>query len=400
MNNNLFFLLAKPFIHHLNGAFLLILFFVLGYLFICCFWKDRLKKNRVFNKIIVVAAIIFGLYFRLSLAGFTLGNYDLFSYKIVAEIVSKGENVYAATKRYNYSPFWFMILSGFYKINTLFAEVSFRVIVRGFLSLVDLATLAVLYKISKLKKIFFPPVAVGFFLNPVSIIITGYHGQFENLTLLFILSGAYFYLRNKKSKLAGLLFLSAGIIKHIVFNQVLVFLNHFFKKKNKVIFAFALCAVIFLSAFIPFWPIGKRGIINNVFLYKSLTGGYGINYFLEKINPDFVSVYNKIFIFLLFIFAFKFKSRSLVKAVLVNSLFFLSFAPGMSDQYLILPIAVASLSGSLRFYLFTFIVSFYLFQSPAQLYLKQYSFISSNIVWLICLLWFIIEFFKPYENKS
>ncbi|PIS09363.1 hypothetical protein COT75_01655 [Candidatus Beckwithbacteria bacterium CG10_big_fil_rev_8_21_14_0_10_34_10] len=399
-SESLFYLLAKPFIYHLHGAFLVILVFFIGYFLLVFFYKDRLKKIRWLNLITILLVIILGLYCRLSLAGFTLGNYDLFSYEIVAKILSEGKNVYLYTHRYNYSPFWFTILFSLYKISLIFPKISFFFIVRAFLTLVDLVILLVLYKISKLKKIFFPPVAIGFFLNPISIIITGHHGQFENLSILFILLGVYFYLKNRKSKLPALLFLFGGIIKHIVFNQVLVFLNHIFKDKKKVVFSFGLSVLIFLGTFIPYWSLGRRGIIKNVFQYESLTGGYGISYFLEKINLDLVSVYSKIFILLFFSFAFIFKTKKLMRAVLINFLFFLTFTSGMSDQYLVLPLAIGALSYSWFFLGYTLIGSLYLFQSPVQLVLRQYNFVSSNIVWLLCLFWFIREVFQSYEKKN
>ncbi len=406
MNSDLFFTLAKPFVHHLNGAFLLILFLVLAYLFLCYFYQGKTKDKNILNLIIVWSAIILGLYFRLCLAGFTLGNYDMFSYEIVVKLMDQAKNVYLTTKRYNYSPIWFNILYLLYKFKSLFPLINFRFIIRAFLTLIDLSSLLVLYKISKLKKIFFPPVAVGFFLNPVSIILTGHHGQFENVTILLILSGIYFYLKAEKQKKKeiikwpALLFLAAGIVKHIVINQVLVFYNFIFQKKPKVIVAFGLSMVIFLATFIPYWPVGKSGIIRNVFLYQSLSGLYGFTFLLKKINPALVAVYSKFFICLLFYFALRFKTKKLSRMVLINMLFFLTFTSGLSDQYLILPIALACLNKSFLFLVYTLIVSFYLFQSPVQLVLRQYDFVSSHLVWLVCVLWFIVEFLKAHESKS
>lgn len=399
---SLFFLLAKPFIYHISGILLVVLMFNLIYLIICFFWRDKLKNKKILNTIIITGTVLLGFYLRVNLAYFTLGNYDVNSYEIVAKLISQGKNVYASTHRYNYSPFWFIILFVLYKINALFFSFPFRFIIGFFLSLIDLVSLFVLFKISKLKKIFFPKIAVGFFLNPINIIIASHHRQFENLAIFFLLLGIYVFLKNKKNKLSGILFLLAGTIKHIIFNQVLVFFNFCFKKRKKIFFYFGASVLFFLATFSPFWKEGKEGIIKNVFLYKSQEGGYGISYFLNLISlgSSLTKYYSYIFILSLFLFAFKFKTKSLIKAVLINNLFFLSFTSGMADQYLVLPLAAGSLANSYWFNIYTLFASFYLFQSPAQLGLKQYGFVSANIVWLVIFIWFIIEYFKSDEAKS
>lgn len=396
----LFFLLARPFIHHISGFLLVILIFNLAYTLIYFIKKDKLKNRKKLNRVIVIGAIILGCYLRISLAYFSSGNYDVNSYEVVVKLISQGKNVYAFTDRYNYSPLWFILLSVLNKINNLFPGLSLRFIVRLFLSLVDLASLLVLYKISRLKKIFFPLVVVGFFLNPISILITGHHGQFENLTILFILMGIYVFLKNKKSKLAGSLFILAGLTKHIVFNQVLAFFNFCFKQKKKVVIYFVISALIFLATFIPFWQQGREGIIDNVFLYKSLEGGYGLSYFLNLISSSFSQYYGYVFILLLFLFAFKFKAKNLIGNVLTNILFFLTFTSGMSDQYLVLPIAIGFLNKSIWLPVYILFASLYLFQSPAQLNLGRYSFVSANIVWLVVAICFVMEYFKTHEARS
>ena len=114
------------------------------------------------------------------------------SYEIVVGILNEGGNVYAKTTRYNYSPVWFMVLLALKQIQLAF-DVPFHFVVRTFLCCVDLLTFGVLLFIANIRKL--PPVrtAIFFYLSPVSFLMTGYHGQFENFAMLMVLIGILMY---------------------------------------------------------------------------------------------------------------------------------------------------------------------------------------------------------------
>src|SRR3990172_7804576 len=125
----------------------------------------------------VVVAVGIGL--RLSVM--TLGhNVDFDSFLIVARLMHLGSNVYANTARYNYGPIWFNLL---YIVDSIAYHISpnheliFRYTLVSFLSLVDAGIALILQRKVNLTT------AVVFMLNPISIIITGYHNQFDNLAV-------------------------------------------------------------------------------------------------------------------------------------------------------------------------------------------------------------------------
>jgi len=397
---NFLLTICRPFIFHISGTllFVLVVNFLTSFGFL--FFEKKIKRFKKLNIVISLLAVVIGFYLRFSLAYFSIGNNDINAYHYVVGVVSQGKNIYALSHRYNYSPFWFLILLALDKSNSLFFKLPFHFLIKSFFIIVDLASLFVLYKISKLKKLFFSQVAVGFFFNPISILITGHHGQFENVAIFFILLGVYFYLKKGFKKLGWFLFLIGGVIKHIVFNQVLAVLNFFYQKKKKVILLFVLSVIIFLATFIPFWKQGKEGIISHVFMYRSQEGKYGITFLLEKISflKQFSFYYRYLFIIFFFLFSFYYRGKNIIKTVLVNSLFFLAFTSGMADQYLILPLAFASLNRSAFLPIYTLFSSFYLFNSTAQLALEKYSFASNFLLWLVILFWFIKEYTKANEN--
>lgn len=117
-------------------------------------------------------ALIAGFALRLTLAIVTRPNFDLQSYGIVSAIVSNGGNVYAQTNRYNYSPLWSFVVTALAGSPTL---------IRMFLSIVDVGNALLIGKLYGTK------VGAFYALNPVSIFIVGYGGQFETLAALPVL---------------------------------------------------------------------------------------------------------------------------------------------------------------------------------------------------------------------
>ena len=123
---------------------------------------------------LAMVVLLVGLLLRLVLP-FRGFNYDIESWKIAADIMAHGGNVYGETGRYNYGPIWFHILHGLDVIpGTGFGEFfAFRYKVAAFLTCVDVAIFVILLRRFNVL------VAALFFLSPISIIITGLHSQME-----------------------------------------------------------------------------------------------------------------------------------------------------------------------------------------------------------------------------
>src|SRR6266542_167917 len=117
--------------------------------------------------------------------------YDHRSYELVAAIMERGGNVYAETYRYNYSPVWaFVLLGCSWVASWLGAPLAF--VVRALLTLVDVANAGLIARLAadghgSWRRRWVPAFGVAF-LNPASVILTGTHGQFENLAALPLLA--------------------------------------------------------------------------------------------------------------------------------------------------------------------------------------------------------------------
>jgi hypothetical protein len=293
---------------------------------------DKTKNNSKPNWLFFVV-VIAGIAARLLVA--TRGNnFDVDSYKVVADIVDRGGNVYAGTGRYNYGPIWFHVL---HALNLLAGhnETAFRYLVAGFLSLVDAGIFSVLWrKFGKLA-------ACWFFFNPISVIITGYHSQFDNLAVLLGLlavlqMGDEFDQPIGRRKLLGLLVLGLSLAtKHVLF----AFPFWLAVKQKGILQKLGVILIpvfIFALSFVPYWHEGKQGIIQNVFLFRS----YTTEFFYRMFLPLFVQYMlnsQTVWLFLLVIFAFIYRQKNTLEFLLLYTCVLVAVSPANMNEFLAIP---------------------------------------------------------------
>ena len=235
---------------------------------------------------LVVSAIILG--FAARLASAAVGdNYDMQSWWIVSEAVLRGEPVYSATHRYNYGPLWAYIIGALRGVASYLGSdtiTHLHLLLTALLSLVDLALAAILYRVAS------PWAGVVFFLNPISIAVTGYHIQFDNFAILLGLCAWAIFCRAstvRSTLLATILFGASLSLKHVFSLYIgwLPFITSVRSLRARTTFAVgAVC--VFLASFSPWFaePAAWSGIKLNVFGYVS-TEGHSLTSFLSSIVP-------------------------------------------------------------------------------------------------------------------
>jgi hypothetical protein len=354
-------------------------------------WNNRRTPVSKIRVVITVALIILaGTIIRLVLAAAAFGNFDMDSYEIVVGIAHRGVNVYAETERYNYSPVWLMILIAFKQIQIAMPVVHFHFIVKSFLCCVDLLTLGVLLFIANIRKL--PPVrtAILFYLSPVSFLVTGYHGQFENFAVLLVLTGILMYLGFAARPVLRVvllwLFATAGmIVKHNVFYELVICLNYSIKRYWIKVSLFVTSVSIFLLLFVPYWKTGSAGIIEHVFKYGSYAGVYGLTSLFKLPQLKYL------FIAAMFVFPLFLKSRDIIAQCLLGMLFFLTFTTGFAVQYLVLPVALGALRPSKFLLLYTLAASILFLGNDNITAIPGFHLLKLNAVWVVIICWFISE---------
>ncbi len=362
----------------------------LGMIFLTSQTVEEQSRGRQIASLVLVVYI--GALSRLIPAFQFYGNYDMESYEIVSEIVMRGGNVYAETARYNYSPAWFLTLGLLKHLQIFIGADGFYFVVKAFLCLVDLLTLVALAGIaaSESRQLF--GVAVIFYLNPVSFLITGYHGQFENCAILPVLVGIFIYtrLRARRPRFAGLILWMFGtlafIVKHVILSVMVVTIRHAFDKWSSRACALGLTAVFFALTLVPYWSGAQQGIIKNVIQYSGV-GGYGMFTLLDWPGLKYF------FIVGLFVFPLMLKGDDIVHDCLMATLFFLSFTTGLSIQQLVLPVALSALRPSLWARLYSAVTTLVILAHNTNLGVPIFFDDEINLAWYTAFVWFAAEIY-------
>src|SRR5208283_3961792 len=261
-------------------------------------------------------------------------DYDMDSWQIVAGIADRGDNVYASTDRYNFAPGWFHILHG---LNLLAGHnpVAFRYVVAGFLGLADAGIFFFLWRRSGRLA------ACWFLLNPISIIITGYQCNFDNVAILLGLvavglMGDEFDRPIGRRKLLGLLVLGLSLVVKHVFFAFPFWLAVKQKGMWQKLVVVLLPVFLFGLSFVPYWHAGSQGIIQNVFRYRSFTNEFFYHMFVPE-GLQFMIGSLALWLFLLAIFAFVCRQKSSVESLLLYTCVLVAASPANNNEYLAIP---------------------------------------------------------------
>ncbi|MCX7881531.1 MAG: hypothetical protein N2482_03440 [Patescibacteria group bacterium] len=331
-------------------------------------------------------------------------NFDLKSYLKVGQLTLNKINIYPDVARIHhpYFPFFLYLETlavylNKFQINPVF-------IIKIINNVFDLGNIYLVYLLSKKNK----KTALFYALNPITILTSSFHGQFDVIPLFFLLLTVF--LINKKPILALLSYSFSIMIK----TWPIFFFILFFKElKNKKIF-------LFVSLF-PLFSVFVYSLIFNtdfftIFLtvlkYRGLFGFFGFGKLISlifnffKISPSVSVFFQKIllivfFTFFLFFSLFFLKRHSLIEKIALLTLFFILFSPFFAIQYFSWPVPFLILSRPKFFTHFliaaTFFinVNYYSWIVPA-ININGFVNIISLIVWLTVAL----NFFNLYKLKK
>jgi hypothetical protein len=350
------------------------------------------------------SALLFGLILvlRLTIAAEFRGNFDTQSYLIVAQAVLTGQNVYAATDRYNYSPVWSWIVSGLWSAAS--PNVSLFALLVGLLLIAaDGATAVLVYLLARrrlgLDEGASLRAAILFFANPVSILISCAHGQFDGLSILFLLVAIYVATGPAGESLRSGVVVAAALaasllVKHITAFHVLLFWRRVRRPGYGLPLLCAAVAVFALS-FVPYlaaWP----SIVREVFFYglrsgstwQQHGGGWGS---LFPIAPYGSAVMAVVFLGAVAWVLRETRTVELPRAALILFLSNLVFLPSSAVQYSVWPIALGSLYAGLPYGAFAAAVALYHSSAPESLHIGWPLRSTPLGVWFCALVWLVVE---------
>lgn len=275
------------------------------------------------------------------------GNFDTESYGIVAGIARRGGDVYRETDRYNYSPLWAHLLLG---IDAAAAALgATREAVLGALLLCsDAATAWAVFLLARRRRPAAAPwAALLFFANPVSMLVSSHHLQFDGLAILLLLAAILLSDAGRDLGAAAALSVSL-LVKHVTGLH-----PPLFRRRGGVRGWIPVVApyAVFAASFLPYAASWRR-IASNVFLYRGLTGNYGIEAIVLLPGvPEWAPL--AIFAAAVIVAVLLLRRVELARASLRLFLVVLVFAPGFGRQYCVWPIALGAVFGGPGFYLYS-----------------------------------------------
>lgn len=360
--------------------------------------------------------IILGITLRLLLATTASTNFDMHIFMTDAQFFLEGKyNIYFYNWNHTYSPAIFYIAGFLGIINKTFVFLPYPFLQRAYISFIDVLTLFVLIAIAKKQNISPTRTAVFFFLNPVTILLSGYHAQFDNNAVFFLLLAVWlqFYsnFKQTKWKIISWFLLTIGfIIKHITPFQVFLVELSFFKKNSilKGSLLFILTLVAFLSTILPFANNSESQFVIKEYVLgyqgqSTISGVTGIiRYFCvtcQVFDIRFYALYKYIFLIGGMVFSlFLIRKKNLLLSLLVSFLFFLTFSSAHAPQYFVLPLAIGALFPSRWFILYTTVITILLLAFQVEVGLSIYiKVFLINVGWVTASFWFFAELIKTYR---
>ncbi len=328
---------------------------------------------------------------RLVLAVGFRGNYDSESFRIVADAVLSGQNVYASTERYNYSPVWAFVVAGIWKLTR--PDFARFVLLLGLLATAaDLAGAALVKRIA--LRLGRSPgqaryAALLFFANPVAALAAGAHGQFDGLALLPLLGAILVALgrdgladRQRRGRVSALLAASL-LVKHVTAFHPFLFWRRL-RRPGLSDAALLVPYAAFAASFLPF--AGAAGDIwRNVVVYGAKGAKPSALTALLEIPANARPVLLAIFLAAV-VWALRAGRREeLPRAALLLWLTMLVALPTYGIQYLVWPLAVGALYPSAGLGLY--VLAGAIFHSTWSLEVTWPISVSALATWLAASVW-------------
>jgi hypothetical protein len=279
---------------------------------------------------------------------------DVYSWEKVGRMLLAGANPYTVTTFLNWPPFWMQVIYLLEKISAV-TGLSFVACLMCLLLIIEMTLIAALYTLLQRLR---PERSPGLFvlwaisLNPVCILLTCQHGNFDGLVALVIVLFLIAVVGYEKSRdpvnwLIACLLLGAGILIKTtpVVLAPLLLLGMARLRLRTAFLGGVLAAGPVLLGLSIIYVLAPAGVTENVLSYRSIAGYFGITGVLGLLHlPALISIYTRAFPFLLVLsvsgLAFwihrtpEKSERSIVLIAAGAMLAIPLFGPGYGPQYL------------------------------------------------------------------
>jgi hypothetical protein len=339
-------------------------------------------------------ALVVGTATRLYLAAAYLGNTDERAWELFAGVVGHGGNLFTDPDipqilYYAYSPVWAWILRGVQLIGEA-TDLPMHFVLRGMLTFVDLGNATLIGIIARrISGWSWQRGFATYYLNPVAILLVGFHGQVEPLAafpllLAVVVAERWTALRGSATGLAVWVLGTLSLLfKHILAFQVWALYWYAFSPLRRLAFVVA-SAFAFGLTVLPYYLDAPGAVTFSMLGHKGLPWIYGFGTFLPQpiaILMFFVALTT------LPLLAQRW-GLPLAYAMRLSALTFLTFTYGIGEQYFLIPVLFGAAMGGRWYWVYSAVAGLFLVSSFENVHLLTLPRLW-NAVWLAVLVWTI-----------
>ncbi len=357
------------------------------------------------KKFILITLIISAIKILLA---FTYDTGDTGAFNTASALWLKGVDVYSRPDVFLSSPpFNLHILAGIQWISQ-HTGIPFQGLWKIPAILADLGITALIFSFfaskEKGKKNTAYSMALWYIANPISIYVSGFHGQFESFWLLCMLF-SWFLLKRHTIIVAAAVAAVGAAYKLPALLLLVPLLLSLGSVREGLIFIITF-SVLFIGSFFPEIITSTEGIKKQVLLYSSTPDIWGIPLIVRKfaevglmvLQPETVALVLKVALgigscVVWYVARVRKNTRQFFPTALCTIAVFLVFAPGFGVQYFLWPLPFLILSGSRFLRAYTLLVTFG--------YLNTYGisvfFLSAPIGLLQQYIFYPLKMFYPFD---
>lgn len=283
----------------------------------------------MWRKLLPILIITFLLYFIVLYKSPSLpSNFDVQSYRTIGALTLAGKSIYPdpAISRHPYLPLFLYFEAGTQALSVFF-KIPQILFIKGILSFFHLVSVYAVYILSKKN------MRVTFFyaINPLSLPIIAFHGQFDIIPITCILF-AIIALQKKEYAKTILMLSGAVAVKTWPILFILPFLKRIPKKYYIYLFPIPILTLLIYSLV---FHVPLFSILRVLLVYQGVGSIWGFGKLLSFISTDklFLFCYKILFALGILLYSFKQKKRQIVDELLNLLFFFFIFTPGFGIQW-------------------------------------------------------------------
>lgn len=283
------------------------------------------------KKLFPTLLIAFFLYSAVIYLSASFVNYDTQSYNVIGVLTLNGISIYPdpAISRHPYLPFFLFLETGALLLARLI-HVPQIIILKCIFTLFHLFSVYTIYHLAKksLRLTFL------YAINPISLLIIAFHGQFDIIPLTLILYSILLLSEKKYSQIMLLLGLA-----FTAKTWPILFVMPFLKRiPKKFWFLFCIPPLMFLLIYMAlFFSTSFISVARVLVVYQGVGGIWGFGKVLSLFDADklVLFAYKMIFVVGLFLYSILQKKRQLIEELVELLLAFFIFTPGFGIQWFI-----------------------------------------------------------------